>query len=32
MEQLMAPYEADTAYTAEDGLVGHQWEERSFVL
>jgi hypothetical protein len=28
MMGLMAP----AAYVAEDGLVGHQWEERSLVL
>jgi hypothetical protein len=28
MEQTMTP----AAYVAEDGLVGHQWEERSLVL
>jgi hypothetical protein len=28
MVGLMAP----AAYAAEDGLVGHQWEERPFVL
>jgi hypothetical protein len=28
MEGLMAP----AAYIAEDGLVGHQWEERPLVL
>jgi hypothetical protein len=28
MEGSMAP----TAYVAEDGLVGHQWEERPLVL
>jgi len=28
MEEPMAP----AAYVAEDGLVGHQWEERSLVL
>jgi hypothetical protein len=28
IEGLMAP----AAYVAEDGLVGHQWEERPLVL
>ena len=28
MEGLMAP----AAHVAEDGLVGHQWEKRPFVL
>jgi hypothetical protein len=28
MERPMAP----ATYVAEDGIVGHQWEERPFVL